>query len=190
MSTFSELTRKEKRDMLRGEPFDGVQVTMVPKSIRDLLDTLASIPNNKLATTHPASDSLALIDGNWGVYTTSFPLLHLRQGEYMGTQIISAVELRSIDKRIKKNLGLVIAVDVVRYKESAISARKRKARFNGRRQSERENMKATEQAVGTDMPVRAEAMERVEKRLRKTRLPGKVQSDSEEEMLAPGERIE
>ncbi|KAI4620993.1 hypothetical protein J4E83_005356 [Alternaria metachromatica] len=234
MSTFSDLTRKEKRDIIRGEPFDGVQVTMAPKSIRDLLDTLASIPNNKLATTHPASASLALIDDNWGVDMTSFPppppmyggrtfrpagdaaswdlrlLATLAvlseftqgQGDYMGGQINSAVELRNIDKRTKKNLGVVFAVDVVRvirdllhplnedeYKEGALPARKRKAGFNDRRQSERKNTKATEQAVDTDMPVGGEAMERVEKKLRKTRLPDKVESDSEEEMLAPGERM-
>jgi hypothetical protein len=73
MSTFSELSRTEKRDVIRGEPFDGVQVTMAPKSVRDLLDTLDSIPNNKLATTHPAAGSLALIDDNWGVDMASFP---------------------------------------------------------------------------------------------------------------------
>lgn len=72
MFTFSELTRIEKRDMIHGEPFDGVQVTMAPRSVRDLLDTLDSISNNKLGTTHPAAASLALIEENWGVDMTSF----------------------------------------------------------------------------------------------------------------------
>ena len=74
--------------------------------------------------------------------------------------------------------------------EDVLATRKRKTEYNGRRQSERKNMKATELAVDTDMPVGGEAMEKVEKKLRKTRLPDKVESDSEEEMLAPGERME
>lgn len=74
--------------------------------------------------------------------------------------------------------------------EDVLATRKRKTEYNDRRKSERENTKATEQAIDTDMPVGSEVMERVEKRLRKTRLPEKVESDSEEEMLAPGERME
>ena len=73
--------------------------------------------------------------------------------------------------------------------EDVLATRKRKTEYN-RRKSERENTKATEQAIDTEMPVGGEVMERVEKRMRKTRLPEKVESDSEEEMLAPGERME
>jgi len=74
--------------------------------------------------------------------------------------------------------------------EDVLATRKRKNEYNGRRKSEQDNTKATELAVDTDMPVGGEAMERVEKKLRKTRLPDKVESDSEEEMLAPGDRME
>jgi hypothetical protein len=146
MSSFADLTRSEKRDAIRSEKFDGVQVTMPPKSIRDLLDTLGQIPDNKLATTHPAASSLALMNENWGIDMDAFPppppmyggrtfrpvgdaaTWDLRllatlailsefthgQGEYMGAQVNSAVELRNIDKRTKKNLGVVTTVDVVR----------------------------------------------------------------------------
>ncbi|KAI4924205.1 uncharacterized protein J4E92_007286 [Alternaria infectoria] len=233
MSTFSDLSRTEKRDMIRGEPFDGPQVTMEPRSVRDLLDTLDSIPSNKLGTTHPAAASLGLIEENWGVDMTSFPppppmyggrtfrpagdaaTWDLRllatlavlsefthgQGDYMGSQINSAVELRNINKRFKKDLDLMTVVDVVRVirdllhplemnEEDVLATRKRKSEYNGRRKSERDNTKAAELAIDTDMPVGGEAMERVEKKLRKTRLPDKVESDSEEEMLAPGERME
>jgi hypothetical protein len=53
-----------------------------------------------------------------------------------------------------------------------------------------EGKKATEQAIDADIPVGGQAMEQVEKRLKKTRLPDdKVESGSDEEMLLPGERM-
>jgi hypothetical protein len=73
--------------------------------------------------------------------------------------------------------------------EDVLATRKRKAEFNDRRKSEREGKKATEQAIDADLPVGGAAMERVERRLKRTRLPDKVESDSDEEILALGERM-
>jgi hypothetical protein len=46
---------------------------MAPKSIRDLLETLDNIPNNKLEFTHPAASSLAFVNENWGIGMDTFP---------------------------------------------------------------------------------------------------------------------
>jgi hypothetical protein len=70
-----------------------------------------------------------------------------------------------------------------------LATRKRKTEYDDRRKSERKGRKDTEQEVDVGVPVGGQAMEQVERRLKKTRLPDdKVGTESDEEMLSLGQR--
>jgi hypothetical protein len=144
---YKGLSCTEKRDVIRGKPFTGVEITLHPDNIHALLEALRTTQTKMLPTTYSASASLDLINQNWGVDIAFFPpppplypdartfrpagdaaTWDLRllaalailseftpgQGEYMGTQVNSAVELRNVDGRVKNKNWVLTEVDVRR----------------------------------------------------------------------------
>jgi hypothetical protein len=226
---YKGMSRTEKRNAISGKPFEGVEVTMAPDSIRSQLNTLQQTANNKLASTYPATTSLNIIDENWGTDMSVFPPvpwgypdkrtfrtagdastwgLRLRllatlailsectpgQAEHIGPMLNAAVELRNIDKRVKKNKFIMTDNDVVTViknlvhplegkKKDILDPRKRKIEYDSRRKTEAKNKKATEQALDADMPVGGKGMQQVEKKMKKSTMKEYevVESDSEDE---------
>jgi len=71
-----------------------------------------------------------------------------------------------------------------------LATRKRKQEYDARRKAESMTKKDAEQAMDVDMPVGGKEVEQVDKRLKKAALrDDKVGSDSDEDMLPPGERM-
>ncbi|KAI0587732.1 hypothetical protein PtrSN002B_001605 [Pyrenophora tritici-repentis] len=228
--------RIQLRETIRGETFDGVQITMPPAEIRESMETLRLVTGSfNLASRYPASASLKIISENWDVDMNNFPPVprgyggktfrpagdastwDLRllaflailadftpgQGEYIGTLVNSAVELRSIDKRSKIDLHTVTSTDVVRVirdmlhsleeeekKEDILAARKTKVEYDDKKKAEGKIYKETEQAIYTGLAVGGKEMEQVEKQLKKTALSEQLESDSDEEILTHTERME
>ncbi|KAG9187469.1 hypothetical protein G6011_05340 [Alternaria panax] len=184
MASFANLSRSEKRDVIRGEKLNGVQVTMSPKSICDLLDTLDRIPNNKLATTLFASASLVLINESWRIDMNAFPPPPM----YGNRTFRPDGDAANWDLRLLATLAILS--DFTQGQDDAFPTRKRKTEYDNRRKSEMKGRKDTEQEVDTDMTVGGQAMEQIERRLKKTKVPDdKVKTDSDEDILAPGERM-
>ncbi|CAA9962596.1 hypothetical protein PTMSG1_05970 [Pyrenophora teres f. maculata] len=232
-------SRAEMHEAIRGEKFDGVQVTMPPAEIREHLETLRLVTDKtQLTTLYPASASLKIIAEDWNIDMNNFPPVprgyggktfrpagdastwDLRllaslailadftpgQGEYVATLVNSAVELRGLYKRAKKNRHIVTSMDIVRvirdtlhpldYEENKTQVKaiktkcKRKADYDEKKKTENKVYKEAEQAMDAGLPAGGKEMEQVEKRLRKTALPEQLESDSDEEILAHTERME
>jgi hypothetical protein len=234
---YKGMSRTEKRDAISGKPFEGIEVTMAPESIRSQLNMLQQVANNKLATTYPATTSLNIVNENWGTDMSVFPPLptgypnkrtfrpsgdaatwdlRLRstlailsectpgQAEYIGSVLNAAVELRSIDKRVKRDKHIMTNNDVVGVikdlvhplegkKKDSLDTRKRKTEYDSHRKTESKNKKDAEQALDADMPVGGKGMQVVEKNMKKSMMKENEvdESDSEDEDMeeADGTRM-
>lgn len=75
--SFDQLTRAQKRDLIRSENPSGPQITMPPERVDKLLADLKKTPKNKLfAFGYDEKASLRLIADNWAVDMVSFPARH------------------------------------------------------------------------------------------------------------------
>ncbi len=147
---YAGMSRTEKRDAIKAkfssdappeEKCEGVEITMSPEDIYELLEKARVTPIRKLKEELSPSSSLQTIEENWGVDLDTFPPPHDHrdfrplgkatswdprllaylavlseftpgQGEYMATLLNTVVEARNSDRKVKNKSWVLAVVDV------------------------------------------------------------------------------
>ncbi|KAH7093090.1 hypothetical protein FB567DRAFT_587537 [Paraphoma chrysanthemicola] len=136
MADFNSLSRAQKRAIIQAEDHsDGQpQITMSPEAVDALQAALSSTPKHRLHESYSSAMSLNIINENWGVDMSTFPLSHhgrdfRRVGDLRNKKEEMWVEETDVKRFIKDLLQPLRDPEA----EELVAARKRKTKYDARK---------------------------------------------------------